>query len=298
MLGIATDGPKPEPIAPEPDVPLPVPDSPEFARLVGGDDGADLERIALEIARDAHPGLDFGPSLARLDGLADRARPRIPDGSGTEDVLRQINWVLYVEEGFSGNDEDYDDPNNSYLDEVLGRRTGIPISLAVVYRAVAGRLGLPMWGVNLPAHFVLGAARGDGSTVFVDAFHGGALIDRDGCRRLVASRAGAAVELAEEHIPPATTAEVVTRMLRNLGAIHMRSGDAASALPALTRLAALAPDVPGPRRDLGLASLMLDRLPDAIGHLSAYLEQASQPTDAAEIRSLLLQARQGLDGGR
>lgn len=273
-------------------MPVSIPDSPEFNLLVAGDERADLARIALEIARDADPCLDPIPYLAQIDTLAARAMPRIPDDATTEDVLRQVNWILYVEERFSGNEEDYYDPRNSYLSEVLDRRTGIPISLGVLYRAVAGRLGLSLSGVNLPAHFVLRADRGDGTPLFVDPFHAGALLDRDGCRRLVSSRAGSHVELCEEHLRPCSTAEVVARMLGNLRAIHLNAGDALAAAPVLRRLVALRPGEPGHRRDLGVVLLGLERPSEAIEHLSAYLEQAEQPADAPSVRALIRQARE------
>ncbi|QDV36743.1 SirB1 family protein [Tautonia plasticadhaerens] len=268
-----------------------IPDSPEFARLVGGDDRADLTRIALEISQDADPELDPRAYLDRIAALAARVRPRVLEDAPVVEVIKQINWVLYVEEGFSGNEEDYYDPRNSYLSEVLDRRTGIPISLGVAYRAVAERLGLSLSGVNLPAHFVLRADREDGSPLFVDPFHDGALLDRDGCRRLVASRAGSGVELGEGHFRPCSTAEVVARMLGNLRAIHLEAGDGPAAAPVLRRLVALRPGEPGFRRDLGVILLGLERPSEAIEQLSAYLEQAEQPTDSPTIRALIRQAR-------
>lgn len=254
-------------------------------------------RIALEIARDACPGLEFGPYLQRLDQLAARVRLRIPEEAPTQVLLQQINWVLYVEEGFTGNDSNDFDPNDSYLNEVLDRRTGIPISLGVVYRGVAERLGLPLHGVNLPAHFVLRADRESAEPMFIDPFHGGRLLDRDACQTLIASRSGAAVELTEEQFRPMSTAEVVARMLRNLRAIHLQSGDAVLAFAVLKRLVALEPIEAAYRRDLGIVALGLDRPAEGIEQLSAYLEQEHQATDARRIRSLILAARHRLAEG-
>ncbi|MEW4567454.1 transglutaminase-like domain-containing protein [Tautonia sp. JC769] len=267
------------------------PDSPEFLRLLQGDPRADLTRIALEIARDARPGLEFAPWLRRLDDLAARARLRVSNEAPTLAVLHQINWVLYVEEGFSGNEEDYFDPSNSYLNEVLERRTGIPISMGLVYRAVAERLGLSLHGVNLPAHFVLRADHAPAGPIFIDPFHGGRLLDRDACRELIASRIGRPVELADEQFLPMTPAAIVARMLRNLRAIHLQGGEAAPAFHVLRRLAALEPGEGEHRRDLGIVALGIDRLEDGIEQLSAYLEQDGQAADAGRIRSLILDAR-------
>jgi regulator of sirC expression with transglutaminase-like and TPR domain len=268
-----------------------IPNSPEFSRLAAGDNGADLTLVALEIARDTNPDLDTTRYLDRIDALADRVRPRVSGGASTEELLRQINWVLFVEEQFTGNEEDYHDPRNSDLSEVLDRRTGIPISLSVLYRAVAGRLGLILRGVNLPVHFVLRTEREDGVAIFIDPFHAGALLDQDGCRRLIASRASSVVELTQEQFLPCSITEVVARILRNLRAIHLQAGDVMSAAPVLRRLVALCPEVALYRKDLGLVLMGLDRPSEAIEQLSAYLEQAEQPKDSPEIRGLILDAR-------
>ncbi len=256
-------------------------------------------RIALEIARDACPDLVFEPYLRRINDLAKRVRLRIPEEVGTQELIQQINWVLYVEEGFTGNDDDYFDPNNSYLNEVLDRRTGIPISLGVLYLGVAERLGLRLDGVNLPAHFVLRADQGLKDPMFIDPFQGGRILDRQGCRHLVSSRSGTVVDLSEEQFRPMSTAEVVARMLRNLRAIHLQSGDAMLASAVLTRLVALEPQEAGYRRDLGIVALGIDRLDEGIEQLSAYLEQAGQAPDAETIRALILNARhrQAQEGG-
>ena len=163
---------------------VPFADSPEFRRLLAAGPGPrpDLVRIGLEIAADAYPGLDRERYLGQVDALAARVRDRCATLDRPRQVLGQINWVLFVEEGYEGNSDDYYDPRNSYLNEVIDRKTGIPISLAVLYWGVAERVGLMMDGVNLPAHFVLRVGSSE-PAIFVDAFHSGALLDRqDGAR--------------------------------------------------------------------------------------------------------------------
>lgn len=155
-------------------------DSPEFRRLLAGNDRVNLARVALEIGRDAYPDLEIEAYLERIQRFADRARCRFKAGSNVQAILGQINWVLFVEEKYRGNREFFDDPRNSYLNEVLDRGLGIPISLSVVYRAVAEQLGLVMAGVNLPLHFML-RIEDAGRPWFVDPFHGGAVYDRRGC---------------------------------------------------------------------------------------------------------------------
>lgn len=264
--------------------------NPEFERLLRREARPDLTRIALEIARDAYPDLEPGPYLERIEALAARVRDRAPAAAKARQVLGQINWVLFVEEGFQGNTEDYYDPKNSYLNQVIERKTGIPISLSVLYRAVAHRLGLEMEGVNLPAHFMLRVDRGD-ETIFVDPFHAGALLDRQGCERRVAELVGRPVVLSDLELAPCGLDLVVTRMLRNLKAIYLRGHDFSTVLPVQRRLAALNPDDPLEQRDLGMLCLQLDRPADAIAPLQSLLDARPEPEDADAIRAFLRAAR-------
>jgi regulator of sirC expression with transglutaminase-like and TPR domain len=265
-------------------------DSPEFLRLVDGDPAADLTRIALEIARDAYPELKQEAYLTRIEALAERVRERCPAGARVKQVLGQINWVLFVEEGYRGNTESYYDPRNSYLNEVIDRKTGIPITLSVLYLALGRRLGLPMAGVNLPAHFVLRAGQGD-STVFVDPFHAGTLLDRKGCEKRVAEQTGQRVALSDAELAPCPCPHVVSRMLRNLKALYVQQHDYTSAIPVLRRLAALNPGEALERRDLGVMCLQTGLPGEATEHLQAYLHLTPQPDDAKLIVPLLRMAR-------
>lgn len=261
-------------------------DSPEFRGLVEGDPRADLTRIALEIAADAYPGLLPDRYLDALDALADRVRHRCPARARPGRVLDQINWVLFVEERFRGNTEEYYDPRNSYLNEVIDRRVGIPISLSTLYLAVADRLGLEMDGVNLPAHFLLRVGQG-AETIFIDPFHAGALLDREGCRRRVAEVTGQDVVLADEQLAPCPMATIVARMLRNLKAVYLRDHQFTLAIPVLRRLVALDRDEPLERRDLGACCLHADRPGEAIDHLGAYLDARPDADDAEVVTGLL-----------
>jgi regulator of sirC expression with transglutaminase-like and TPR domain len=139
--------------------------------------GSDLAPAALAIARVEYPSLNSGPYIATLDRMGEEAAARMHHMGG--DSVRAFNEYLYDEQGFAGNRDHYDDPRNSFINEVLDRRTGIPISLAVVYLEVARRAGLQVDGVNFPGHFLLRArdatssdARSD--VLIIDPFHGGA----------------------------------------------------------------------------------------------------------------------------
>ena len=248
---------------------------------------------ALEIAADAYPGLDIAAYLSRIAGLAERVRPRCPRDASVRDILAQINWVLFVEEELRGNEEEYYDPRNSYLNEVLDRRLGIPISLSIVYLAVAEPLGLAVAGANLPAHFMLRVEDGD-RPWFVDPFHSGAVMDRAECRRRLSEILQQPVELTDEITAPCPASTVITRMLRNLKAIHLRAEDLPTLLPVQRRLAALNPLDADEQRDLGVLCLRAERPGEAVDSLQAFLSASPSHDSAPEITALLDAARRRL----
>jgi regulator of sirC expression with transglutaminase-like and TPR domain len=264
----------------------PFAESPEFQRLIDGGGRVLLARIALEIARDAYPTLDVDTWLDRIRALAARIRTRCRKGAKTRDVVGQINWVFFVEEELRGNTEDYYDPRNSYLNEVLERRLGIPLSLSILYWAVAEFLKTPLFGVNLPYHFLLRFDE-DGEPWFVDAFHAGAVYSRGACRQRIAQLGDVTDAAFDASIEPCTTEVVVTRMLRNLKAIYGRSGDMVSLLPVQRRLVALNPHDRGELRDLGMVCTQTEHIAQAIDPFRAYLKTSPPPDVAAEIQAML-----------
>jgi regulator of sirC expression with transglutaminase-like and TPR domain len=274
-------------------VPPPFADSPEFRRLLGGEPAIDLARVALEIARDAEPEVNVDAYLARIAALAGRARERCGPRPKVRTVLGHVHWVLFVEEGFHGNAEDYYDPRNSYLSAVLDRKVGIPISLSVLYAAVAAPLGVALAGVNLPAHFVLRAVSEE-PPLFVDAFHDGAVLDRSGCERLVEGVVGQPVALTDAQIAPVGPAEVVARMLRNLKAIHLRGDDFPSALPVARRLAAVRPDDLDEQRDWGLLAYRTGRPGEALAPLSRYVAEQAEAPDLDVVAEVVRAVRRGV----
>ena len=274
-------------------MPTPFVDSPEFRRLLAGEPGVDLARIALEIARDAEPGLEIDAYLRRIAALAERARQRCGPHPKSRAILGQVGWVLFVEEGYRGDTEDYYDPRNGHLNEVLDRKRGIPISLSVLYAAVARPLGLDLEGVNLPAHFVLRVAS-ETPPLFVDPFHEGALLDRSGCERLVGRVVGRPVRLTDAQLAPVGPAPVVARMLRNLKANHLRGDDYPSALSASRRLAALAPDDLDEQRDWGLLAYRAGRPGEALAPLVRYVEGRGDAPDHTVVADVVRAVRRSL----
>jgi regulator of sirC expression with transglutaminase-like and TPR domain len=263
-----------------------LPDSPEFLRLIAGEAGVDLARLALEIARDAYPKLDLETYLTRIQELADRAGARCRPRAKVRDILGQINWVLFVEEEIRGNKEEYYDPRNSYLNEVLDRRLGIPISLSVLYWGVAERVGVAMAGVNVPMHFIL-RVQDEGQTWFVDPFHAGAMYNRTHCQQKLSEIAERTIVLDDELLEPCPIPVVVTRMLWNLKTIYGRSQDYSSLLPVQRRLTALNPDEPAELRDLGILCAQSDLLGEAIDPLQHYLDVCPQADGVKEVGNLL-----------
>lgn len=194
-----------------------------------------LDRAALLIAAEEYPDLDVDLYLGRINELANGVRARLSGDEGPAGVLAAINGHLYRELGFRGNSAQYYDARNSYLNDVIERRTGIPITLAVLYQAVAARLGRRLVGVNLPMHFMLAWPLAD-DTLLVDAFENGRIVTPRDCAARLSAMVGHAVELGPEHFEPVGPRMIVRRMLNNLYQIHLAEGDERRAGAALERI--------------------------------------------------------------
>jgi regulator of sirC expression with transglutaminase-like and TPR domain len=202
------------------------------------DDEIDLAAAALLVAEAEYPGLDVAHYLAALDDMADQVRARL--GPGQDALLRALNHYLYEELGFRGNEEDYYDARNSFLNEVIDRRVGIPITLCVIYLEVGRRLGLELQGVSFPGHFLVALRTPEGDRV-LDPYHGGVELDREELQDLLHRAASPQAELKPEHLQQASKKQILTRLLNNLRGIYHRSGDAARERAVLERLAILNP---------------------------------------------------------
>jgi regulator of sirC expression with transglutaminase-like and TPR domain len=248
----------------------------------------DVAELALYLARDEYPDLDVEAYLGELAGMAHEAG-RYLRGS----VKARVNGLcryLFHEMGFRGNTQHYYDPRNSYLNQVLDRRTGIPITLATVAVAVARRAGLEADGVGLPGHFIARAGRG-AEVVLFDPFHGGRILTPTDCEHLVEQVTAMPFQATPDNLRPLPPGETVLRMLTNLKGIYLRAGDFLRAARVLHRLRQLAPDDPVQRRDLGVCLMHGGRPGPAIEHLTAYLEAAPKADDADTVRQLLGRAK-------
>ena len=244
--------------------------------------GTGLAGAALVVARIEYPRLRPEPYLEQLDGLGQAALDRVERyaaATGDRSVrgrARAVGAYLFEEERFAGNRDKYADPRNSCLNQVLERRTGIPITLSIVYLEVARRAGLEADGVNFPGHFLVRCPDDEGTPgLVVDPFNRGALLSEQDCRRLLEQHAGADVPFQRSLLAPATRAQIVVRMLFNLKNlyVHMRSFPQAYAVTEL--LVAMNPSALSELRDRGLLAYHLNDVSSALHDLQAYLQLAS-----------------------
>lgn len=264
-----------------------MPDFSALARQPGED--LDLEIGALLIARDEYPRLDVGREIGRIDALAARLLPKLPRAPTVDDAVRVLARHLYVDEGFHGNESEYGDPRNSWLNEVLERRTGIPITLAIVLLGVARRAGLRAQGVSFPGHYLVRFERAGSTPLIVDPFHGGRTMGLGELATLLRKALGDGAHLKPDHLRAATARATLVRVLQNLKAAHVARGDFARALLAATRIVELVPLEALPHRDRGALQAHLGALGGAIADLERYLQLAPAASDAAAVRETIQQ---------
>jgi len=266
-----------------------------FGEIAAGPDAAiELAEAALWIAAEEYADLDVAEYLARLDALADAAAPELAQsGDAVERVAALVDF--FRAQGFRGNTHDYYDPRNSFLNEVLERRVGIPITLALVLQAVGRRLGLPFEGVSFPGHFLLRCAVPEGGVLVIDAFER-AILDRDACQR----RLDAALPVPEllepaVHLRAAPPREVLGRLLGNLKRIYADRGDLERTLGCCDRILMLLPDAATELRDRALVYEGMSLHSAAIADLDRALELWPDNPDLPALRAKrdLLRAKRG-----
>ncbi len=260
-----------------------------FAELVGRDP-VPLDEAALAIAQEEYPDLRADDYLRRLDALAARVVGRAGSPLRAASGLRALREVLHGEEGLRGNDEDYQDPRNSFLNEVLDRRLGIPISLSVIYLEVARRAGLRLEGVGFPGHFLAKYASPSGAEVFLDAHHGGEMLSAEECVARYRARSGGA-ELDPRFLAAVSNRQILARMLHNLRRIYAERRDDVRTFWVLDRVLLIVPGQLDALRDRGLAAARLGGASAAARDLEAYLAGAPEAGDAAAVRAALAELR-------
>jgi regulator of sirC expression with transglutaminase-like and TPR domain len=254
-----------------------------FAKVIAlPDERINLAEAALLIAATEYPRLDVAAYLEKLDRIADVARDHIAFAVDASDYISALNTTLFEDYGFKGNLENYYDPRNSYFNEVIDRRTGIPITLSVLYIEVARRIGFAVEGVGMPGHFIVRHQDAE-KTIYIDPFNGGRVLGERGFEELVAKSSGGRKKLQPEHLLPVTKRQILTRMLANLLGIYARS-DHRRALAIIERILLIQPDSPTHIRDHGLLLALVGRAPQALAELERYLKMEPDAADAELIR--------------
>ena len=251
-----------------------------------------LARAALFVAKEQYPQLSVEQYQARLDVLAEEVKDRLDQETAPLVVLQELLRVLYERHDYRGNKEAYFDPRNSFLNDVLDRRLGIPLTLGIVLLEVGWRLELPLQGVNFPHHFLV-RFKGDVMDLLIDPFDGGQLRFEDQAQQILDRVYGGMVRLRPSFLRPAGRRDMLTRLLRNLKSLYLNVREDAKALAVVERLLVLWPDAPEEHRTRGLLLLRLGRPAEAADELETYLALAPHAADRRRVASLLARARKG-----
>ncbi len=263
----------------------------QFAEMVARDeDEIELDRAALLIAAEEYPHLEIGKYLTQLDLFARQARQRQGSQVDSYERVLGLSEYLFGELGFKGNAEEYYDARNSFLSDVIDRRTGIPITLSVLYIEVARRIGWSIAGVGLPGHFLVKYCDGV-EEILIDPFHGGRILSVEDCRNLIEEIYGGRLSFQPSFLNTVTKKQILTRMLQNLKGIYARAADYHRTLAVIERVLLLNPESPAELRDHGLVCLGLGRYAQALIELETYLRRQPQAEDADVIKERIKEIR-------
>jgi len=263
-----------------------------MAEVSQGDEEINLARAALMVAREEYPQISEERYLGQLDLLAEEARDRLDDENAPLVVLQEVLNSLYNRHCFRGNREAYYDPRNSFLNDVLDRKLGIPLTLGVVVLEVGWRLGLPVEGVNFPGHFLV-RFRGDAIDLLVDPYDGGAVRFEDEAQELLDRVYGGIIRVQESFLKTATRREMLVRLLMNLKSLYMNVRDHTRALAAVERILLIRPIAAVEIRDKGVILARLGRREEAVEQLEAYLNVAPEAPDSQRILGLVEDLKNG-----
>ncbi len=268
-----------------------------FASLVNRrveDERIELARAALTIARSEYPDLDIAHYLSLIDKLASRVRARIPEPGDSSQTVAALNQVLFGEEKFRGNRDDYYDPRNSFLNDVLERKLGIPITLSLLYMEVGRRLGFPLFGVGMPGHFLVKHYDVEGREVIIDPYNGGRVLTPADCRRRMDEIYSGQVPFRGDFLMPVTRRQMLTRMLNNLKGVYLAARNFRKALPLVDMILAIYPRSPEDVKQRAMLRHGLGDLRGAIDDFEDYLKMSPDASDADEIRATALSLRRTL----
>jgi regulator of sirC expression with transglutaminase-like and TPR domain len=266
-----------------------------IALLSGASDAIDLDRAALGLARIEHPDLDPQPFLAILDSFAVELADRLGGANDGAEYVATVNAYLFDELGFRGNTADYYDPRNSCLNDVLMERTGIPITLSLVYLEVARRLAKPVSGIGMPGHFLVQYEDGRFSA-YIDPFHGGQLLTAGDCFGVAREMAGAEVAPNAAFLQPVSKRQILMRMVNNLRSIYFTRRMHGKALALLDLILAAGPSSADEYRQRAAVQIHLGRFSAARGDLERYLSLAPASPDRKDVEEQIRKIRRYVAG--
>jgi regulator of sirC expression with transglutaminase-like and TPR domain len=248
----------------------------------------DLAALALHLARDEYPDLDVEAYLSELSAMGREAESYVR--GDLEARVHGLCRYLFHEMGFRGNDRQYYDARNTYLNQVMDRRKGIPITLSLLAMTIGNKAGLRVEGIGLPGHFLARAVE-NGDVVLFDPFHGGRMLSPEMCEQLVARVTGMPFQATDTTLAPMPAGAFVLRMLMNLKAVYLRDEDFGRAARVIERIRQLRPEDLHERRDLGVSLLNAGQPGRAIDHLEAYLAEHGEGADAEPVQEMLAKAK-------
>jgi regulator of sirC expression with transglutaminase-like and TPR domain len=268
-----------------------------FAALVRSDiddERVDLLRAALTFARVEDPQLDIERYVRHVDQLGVRVAEKIQDPDDPPQIIAALNGVLFQEEMFRGNTVDYYNPRNSFLHDVLDRRLGIPITLALVYMEVARRVRFQLFGVGMPGHFLLKHYDVDGHSILIDAFERGSIVTEEDCRQKLDSIYSGQVALQPEFLLPVTRRQMLTRMLNNLRSVYLSQRDFRRAVQIVDLILVIYPRSPEDMKQRAALRYNLNDYRGALSDFDEYVKMSPDASDAEEIRQTALSLRRSM----
>jgi regulator of sirC expression with transglutaminase-like and TPR domain len=268
-----------------------------FAALVGmrvEDERIDLASAALTVARTEYPALNVDAYLKRIATLAERVRARISEWGEPAQTIPALNAVLFEEEGFCGNREDYYDVRNSFLNDVLDRKLGIPITLSLLYMEVGRRVGFPLFGVGMPGHFIVKHYDVEGRQVLIDPYNNGRMLAPSDCQRRLDEIYSGQISLQSEFLLPVSRRQMLTRLLNNLKNAYLAVRNFRRALPIVDMILAIYPRSPEDVKQRATLRHSLGNVRGAVDDLEDYLKMSPEASDADEIRATVLSLRRTL----
>ena len=254
----------------------------------------DLARAALLVAKEQYPGLAVEQYLARLDQLAEEVKDRLADETAPLVVLEELTRTLYQRHSFRGNRDAYYDPRNSFLNDVLDRRLGIPLTLGIVLLEVGWRLRLPLEGVNFPHHFLV-RFQGDAMALLIDPFDAGRARYEGQAQELMDRVYGGKVRVQESFLRRASKRDILVRLLNNLKGVFLNSGDHPRALGVVERLLILRPEGGDDHRARGVLLARLGQRQEAIDQLERWLASGARGDEAERTHRLIERLERGAD---